>query len=819
VRQGRVLVITNESPAYHPSFAQMQAALEHLDAAGIDLTGDGGGVLVIVYDKINKQGRGEQGKRYRVKKTVAGIELVPWIAEFSDGERLSSLDISDLAGIEPGELLADPSPILRHPPLEAAARSLRYARAAVGATYDEMGFRLRASTPAQFAGVTPLETFASVRLRHDRELRRLAASEVERVRSEQGMLRHRAIDFTASGSARNAIEGDLINITVTTDDGAEESWVYALSHLPEGLRAGGRDWDAPTLASRQLRVDLPGMRWLPVSLLVREGRFRRMQEWGEQLETTMDPGRYYAFISHRWLTPAHPDPEGRQAQFAAWQLLACLCEGIRVAQLRGLHQPRQQSAFGPAFGAHGSGLAESMIVNVLRVVLDSDSLDRAAAEATSIRELTRDHGVMAAAADPGLGNLRAVLAQHPALAALLARISVWYDYSCLPQPPRTDDEDTLFRQGLAALNPCQILGITLVLLDDAEDYLTRAWCTLEALTADSAGSIETLVGSQRPTAAGGTVEDWFGKLLQDRPHIVWRGLLDTEVFGVQDAHACLERLSLAATDQSDLPFIYDKLRSMSAPRKVHVDQSEIITGTLPLPALRDGRVLAAGAGWRIGGSRIRAVGSLDWTEALALGDAEPGPRRLIASWVPRAPRDRRHGKLFRRDRASGQTEAAQAHLCVVAACEGEATLIADWVQTRVPELETMLGLEVVSMSWTASDIAAVGHLAEGALRLVAVEAPVWVLATVRTRFEHDLVTSAIAAAVAAAGWQLVRVVLDEIEDNIEVIPPPAGDPEARSAGEELTAVDPGAFGTRIGGLHRLALDDILRGRRDPDGPE
>jgi hypothetical protein len=137
----------------------------------------------------------------------------------------------------------------------------------------------------------------------------------------------------------------------------------------------------------------------------------------------------------------------------------------------------------------------------------------------------------------------------------------------------------------------------------------------------------------------------------------------------------------------------------------------------------------------------------------------------------------------------------------------------------VPELETMLGVEVVSMSWTASDIAAVGHLAEGALRLVAVEAPVWVLATVRTRFEHDLVTSAIAAAVAAAGWQLVRVVLDEIEDNIEVIPPPAGDPEARSAGEELTAVDPGAFGTRIGGLHRLALDDILRGRRDPDGPE
>jgi hypothetical protein len=77
VRQGRVFVVTNESPAYHPSFAQMRAALERLDAAGLDLTGDGGGVLVIVYAKLDKHGRGKQGKRYRARKTVAGIELVP----------------------------------------------------------------------------------------------------------------------------------------------------------------------------------------------------------------------------------------------------------------------------------------------------------------------------------------------------------------------------------------------------------------------------------------------------------------------------------------------------------------------------------------------------------------------------------------------------------------------------------------------------------------------------------------------------------------------------------------------------------------------
>jgi len=691
------------------------------------------------------------------------------MAELSVGERLSGIDLSDWAGVEPGELLVDPSLVRRHPLVEAAARALRYARAAAGASYDELGFRLRAATPASAAGPVQLETFATARLRHGREMRRQAASEVERVRSEQHMLRHRAIDFHLSGHIRYETQGDLINLEVTADDGTREIWTYALSHLPEGLRR--------------------------------------------------DDG-YYAFISHRWLTPAHPDPEGRQAQFVAWQLVACLCEAIRVAQLRGLHRPRLQSTMGPGIGAQGSGLAESIIVNVLRPALDSNSLERAAAEAASIRELMRDHGVSAAAADPGLANLRAVLAEHPALAALLTRISVWYDYSCVPQPPRTDDEDVLFRQGIGALNACQILGITVVLLDDAEDYLTRAWCTLEGLTADAFGSIETLVGSERPTAADGTVEDWFEKLLQDRPHIVWRGLLDTEVFGVQDAQTCLERLSLAATDRDDLPFIYARLRTLPAPRKIHIDGSEIVTGTLPLPALDDGRVLAAGTGRAVRETRSGPVASLDWTNALVLGGTEPTRRRIIASWSPRAShgqgqRDARAGPGHRR---RAEARAAAAHLAVVAACEGEAVLVADWVETHLPELETMLGLSVVSMSWTASDIASVGHLAEGTLQLMAVEAPVWVLATVRVRFQHDPLTSAIANAVTASGRPLVRVVLDERENNVEGVSPPGEDDrEARTAREELVAVDPGAFGTRVGGLYRSTLADVLSGRRNPDG--
>ena len=77
VREGRPFVISNESPAYHPSLAEMRVALEFLAGVGMDLVGDGGGVLVIVYAKIDRHGRGKRGKRYRARKTSVGVELLP----------------------------------------------------------------------------------------------------------------------------------------------------------------------------------------------------------------------------------------------------------------------------------------------------------------------------------------------------------------------------------------------------------------------------------------------------------------------------------------------------------------------------------------------------------------------------------------------------------------------------------------------------------------------------------------------------------------------------------------------------------------------
>jgi hypothetical protein len=76
VRNGRLLEITNESPTYHPSLAQMLGVVERLAGMGLDLNGDGGGAVVIVYAVIDENGLGKEGTRYRVANS-AGVKLIP----------------------------------------------------------------------------------------------------------------------------------------------------------------------------------------------------------------------------------------------------------------------------------------------------------------------------------------------------------------------------------------------------------------------------------------------------------------------------------------------------------------------------------------------------------------------------------------------------------------------------------------------------------------------------------------------------------------------------------------------------------------------
>jgi len=77
VVDGKILEITNESLAYHPSRFGMLCLVKRLAEKGADLRGDGGGVVVTVYAVLDGNGVGKKGRRYRVANSPAGIKLVP----------------------------------------------------------------------------------------------------------------------------------------------------------------------------------------------------------------------------------------------------------------------------------------------------------------------------------------------------------------------------------------------------------------------------------------------------------------------------------------------------------------------------------------------------------------------------------------------------------------------------------------------------------------------------------------------------------------------------------------------------------------------
>jgi hypothetical protein len=370
------------------------------------------------------------------------------------------------------------------------------------------------------------------------------------------------------------------------------------------------------------------------------------------------------------------------------------------------------------------------------------------------------------------------------LAALVERMHVWYDFSCLPQAPRDEADEELFVAGLEQLVACQVLSRTVVLLDETEDYLSRGWCTLEALVADSEmGRLDLLVGSERSTAREGRTEFYFETLLEDRPHVIWRALLDTEVLQVQSPTECMSRLSLALSDERDIPIVYDRLRTIRAPAKVHTDASELWTGVMPVPVVEGAAAVIPRSGERRVRSQARgAAQTLDWTGALRLG----APDDLSAPEFIELADD-------------------GCHVAVIASCEGEAVQFTRWVLRHRDELDA----PVASVSWLATDIAPVGAMPCGTLRAQPVSAPSWLLVAADMRLEHGHAAPAIITALAAAGTPYRLLQIDRTAENLAQVQP-----------EPLTGSDRGdteivptpaeGFPVHVGGLLRgFALRELV----------
>ena len=664
--------------------------------------------------------------------------------------RFGDVDLGEWHALPPEELATRPELVQGRPAGDAAARALTYARLTGATGYDEIGFRSLAATPVK--GYFPLQTFAQSRLDAEREHRRRSPADLDLLLTQTRKLRHRPIGVP-DGRIRYTLENDLINLVPMAEPGSPGDqlvWSYPRGAPPQAFLDLTDDRDEPLLLTQYSPRNVPATYWLPLPALIAAGRFGRMQDITADLVPSTEPGNHYCFVSHRWLTPTAPDPDGDQARLLAWQLVAAMCEAVYVAHERGLHTPRKISKIGELpIGAYGSDLAEAFIVNVLRHQLRPADLDAVRAEIDALQKETADRGVPAGHTDTGLRRLRELVAAHPRLRSLLTHVHVWYDYSCMPQQPRTPEEQAVFEEGLTHLEIHQLLGRTAILLDDADDYLTRAWCTLEALTADAARTVDLLVGADRSTVVAGRTEHHLDTLLRDRPHVVWRGLLDTEVFGVQTPAECLRRLDLAATDERDLPAIYRALCVLGMPAKIHIDESEILTGVFPLPLVEDGTVFIPTSGDAVTTGAHRELGraTLDWTAVQRLSERRGGT--VPASFVQ-----------------TGNRAPVLSHAVVIGACEGEAALIADWALARQDELGRTAGAPVGSLSWLATDVAPVGHFADGALRTMPIDARVWTVIASSARFGNCTTTRAVLNAITAAGLPYTAIAVDVRENNV-----------------------------------------------------
>lgn len=666
------------------------------------------------------------------------------------------------ADLPPDALLNDAG-VTEHVAVTGAWKALAYARRAQDPSYDELAYRIAAATPCR--GAMPVQTIAQTLVERERDRE---PARIRRLRRDHDALRPRALDLPITdGRLRFEFKEDTLDFFVGRESSHgvsfEESWIVGRAHPPQMMLRDAVARDAAAALNQHYSLELPHAAWVPLGTMIEEGRLLPRQQWEDRLLKRVEPARLYLFVSHRWRTPHNPDPDGREASLLAWQLIDYLCEAVLVASRRGVHAPRQYApALGQFIGLAGRELAETMIVNVLRPRLTGNEIVDAAAEVAGFETHIAAGVLDAAGADVGLGSLRGLLERAPVLRRLAEGVCLWYDFASLPQAPRNAADEAVFQAGLRNLGPMQMMGSTLVLVDLPERYLSRAWCTLEAIGANvSNQNLVLLHAEPRTTVIGAEVEQYFVNMMNDRPYIVRRAILDTFLFEVQTPQQCFERLRIDLTETADLVNVFDMLRQMSHTPGAHTDSSSVVTGCWPLASGADGNIILPVRAPRLESLEDKdgTPGSLDWTRALMV--LEPGARKVVPAHVALAAKPQK----------------TRAHIIALAGCEGDAVLIAGWAGDHLAELEDQIDAAVVAISWLSDDFVPVGHMSWGRLEPVVVPADVWVVVAPTLLLEHGYLAKRLLAAAAAAGLGRIAVAVDVPEGNVHRLPPAKEQPE------------------------------------------
>ncbi|WP_270888833.1 hypothetical protein [Pedococcus sp. 5OH_020] len=721
---------------------------------------------------------------------------------------LEALDLGPSIDL-PAAALREAAPAWLDPRYPAADRALRYGRGRGGLPYEEIAERTLAASPIPPA--VSIKTRATARRERERDAAHRRDPDVDALIEQIAELRHRALDLpTESGSLDWAGSEDSITVYVGQQEGPAQPWTFSLAHPPGLIARDTVEAPAATLVTSSQSLSLPGVFWLPFTVLLEKGAFPKFQDARDRLHPSTEISGVHLFVSHRWLARAEPDPEAVQARFFAWQLFAAVCEAVEIAADRGLSTARRVSRlFGTPVGRFGGDLAESLFVNLLQPNLDEAAVAAVMAEVASSDPDLDDRGSAMADRDHGLQVLRERLKVMPQVRRLLDRVLVWFDYSCLPQPPRAEADELLFRDGLAHLNAVQLVGGTAILLDEVDDYLGRAWCVLEAITAESLTTLTSmpavhLAGSRRSTNRKGTAEVYNKLLLRDSQHLVWRALLDTELSADQPPDRCLERLRLDVTDPADLPFVYEALRRMQAPDPP-TDDTEIVTGFFPLPLAADGASLY----WRTGSDRYVAdepspstTVDVDWTSALRLPELREAEKERRPLGVPPLL-----NLLESQDALLDAPGYEGVHLAIVGSCEGEAMLMARWARDHRDQIESLTARRTVSISWLATDILPVGKMAFGRLQPWPSLSRQWIIISTAHRLAHCHVTGHLLETMRSLGRPHGELAIDSGRQNLRWFE--AHDIEESPRQLARYPIVEGVLRTHPGGIYRGALLPFL----------
>ncbi len=198
-----------------------------------------------------------------------------------------------------------------------------------------------------------------------------------------------------------------------------------------------------------LREAASRFHFLAASDVLRMESFRRRQDL-EVEPLTHEDCHLLLFISHRWETPEHPDPTGRQLA-ALKALIHLVCDACDALSAQ---TEEERARFLPSLRRYGALQALLLVSRLSPTVLTLG---------------------------PSIDGKRA-------LEWLPDHIGVWYDFACLPQSPRSDAQEREFQSALLAW-PDLLLSeeVSLIAIrDEGDDYESRGWCFAEArLSSDS----------------------------------------------------------------------------------------------------------------------------------------------------------------------------------------------------------------------------------------------------------------------------------------------------------------------------------------------